>query len=260
MTLFQINEKIKFYFSIVLLISIPFINSQEIIQKKDLNLFLNGLLDGGLIGVDMEDFSINNIDYLKLSNQVRNLMEDYKSEDILRIQNFLKTLGEVFNLISKQAEFSQFAGPTSDLLNKFAVPLVVPGDFIFTYKTSLIIYELSVSDEMYKGGNIHLADLKMLGEKLGALAAKVFYDGKYDLDIIFPLAFPSLRFLQNNDNSSNDTKPTWTKKIYQMFENKSLFDLKKTKLGNKNPNHKTLLEEAEKLKVKIIENEINSKI
>jgi hypothetical protein len=45
-----------------------------------------------------------------------------------------------------------------------------------------------------------------------------------------------------------------------MFENKSLFDLKKTKLGNKNPNHKTLLEEAEKLKVKIIENEINSKI
>jgi len=230
--------------------------TQNAFAKDDLNLFLNGLLDGGLIGIDMEDFAINNIDYTKLSIQVKTLIENYQSDNPDQIQNLLNSLGSVFSLISKQAEASQFTGPTADLINKFAVPLIVPGEFIFTFKTSLIIYGASLSNEIWKGQNINLANLTGLGENLGTLAAKLYYDGKYDFENLFPLAFPSLRLLQSN-TANPDTQSTWTKKRYQNFEIESLFSLRKIKLGNKNPNHaKQNEEEAKKLKVKVIEKEL----
>jgi len=245
--------KVRFCLYILFCLCFSFIKSQDAFDKNNLNYFLNGLLNGGLIGVEMGDFSINTINYSDFSRQVDSLISDYQLDQIDSISNFLKSLGNIFHTIAKQAEASEFTGPTSELLNKFSVPLLIPGEFIFTSRTSLIVYEVSLSDEMWKGEKINLSNLTSLGNKLGILAAKLFYNGKYDFDLLFPLAFPSLRLLQSVTNNSNmNIKPTWTKKSYQNLDNQSLFSLKLTKLGRKNPNNVKELNETKRLKVRVI--------
>jgi len=234
----KIFLKVLVFLSVILCMNYPIIKSDNVYDKQKLNMFLDELLKGGFLGVQTDDFTINKINYSDLSTQVNSLIKDYQSIKKESITNFLKCLGSIFHLIFKQAEASQFVGPTSELINKYAVPLLIPGDFIFTPLTSLIIYNASLSDEIWKGESIDLINLSTLGNKLGTLAGKLFYDGKYDFDILFPLAFPSLRFLQkdnDNNNNSNNT-PSWTKKSYQNFQNQSIFTLKKN-LGNSNPNH-----------------------
>jgi len=256
--------KLKLILLILSVLTQTSYTQSDSLTKDNLNLFLNGLLDGGLIGVDMEDFTINEIDYSRLSDKVKALIVNYQSDQADQMANSLKSLGSVFALISKQAQASQFTGPTADLINKFAVPLLVPGEFIFTPKTSLIIYQTSLSDEIWKGEIIDNVNLAKLGEKLGSLAAKLYYNGKFDFDILFPLAFPSLRFLENiqaanaAENSTNsNSHSTWTKKNYQQFENESLFNLRKNKLGIRNPNHaKQLQQEETKLNIKVIKKQI----
>ena len=248
-----------------------FLNTGTISQtysKQNINNFLNGVLDGSLMGSDVEDFTLNTINYEFLSEEFEDLISYYRGDNKETINNFFKILANFTYILYEQSIQSNFTGPSSELLKQMCVPLLIPGDFIFTYKTSLEVYGASLSEEMWKGEELPADSLNKLGQKLGNLIGKLFYNGMYDYNKLHPLAFPlnSLRFLEIaeiydyplDDFSrkfrileSSQAKKNWTKKNYQKFQTKSLFDLKRNFLGNKNPNHAENDRKSKELKVKI---------
>lgn len=225
-------------------------------SKDGLDQFLNGILSGSMIGIDMDDFPEKDIDYENLSEKVENLIENYKSEDQTDVQDFLKGLADILDLLDTQSELNELEGPTVDLLAKFSVPILASGEFVFTYRTSLIIHEASVSEYFYRGEKVDFSTLGKFGERLGNLAAKVYYDGKYDFDALFPIAFPNNE--NNNTRQLGESKPSFQKKDYSMFNGKSIFEIRKTFFGMDNPNHLKDKKLGEKLGIKIIEEDKSS--
>jgi C1A family cysteine protease len=197
----------------------------------------------------LSDFEKKDIDYAFLSKKVDKLITNYRSEYESDALEFLKGLADILDILENQTEINRLKGPTIELLEKLSVPIRASGDFVFTFKTSFIIHNASVSEFYFKGEKINLKNLFTLGEKFGSLAAKVYYDGKYDNKALFPIDESNLRNLQS--------EPTYSKKEYSMFIGKSIFDIRK-KFGMGNPNHSKkdkILQK--KLKVKVIENSSN---